>query len=209
MVAYVGETYNKADYDPRHVLPYLADMFVCCERKTNLAWFGARTDMLARFAGFWNALGFTGDILVDGGLVREAGLATTHQAVETSVDVLLGKADAFVFDFGPVSEGEDDLAGVPRSAANAMNRALLRVVTGGASRHARGKAAAPHYRRQCDQQLFESSIMSHIGAAHTPFSARMRNGFVLPPMKGEVDWTSRLQVGHAGMRDGSLIRSRA
>ena len=56
--------------------------------------------------------------------------------------------------------------------------------------------------------VFESSITSHIGAAHTPFSARMRNGFVLPPMKGEVDWTSRLQVGHAGIRDGSLIRSR-
>ena len=136
VVAYVGENYNKADYDPRHVLPYLADMFVCCERKTNLAWFGARTDMLARFAGFWKALGFTGDILVDGGLVREAGLATTHQAVETSVDVLLGKADAFVFDFGPVSEGEDDLAGVPRAAANAMNRALLTRRDGGASRYA-------------------------------------------------------------------------
>ncbi len=76
VVAYVGENYNKTDYDPRHVLPYLADMFVCCERRTNVAWFGARRDMLARFAGFWKELGFTGDILVDGSLVREAGLAT-------------------------------------------------------------------------------------------------------------------------------------
>ncbi|MBV8764460.1 MAG: hypothetical protein JOZ66_06055, partial [Hyphomicrobiales bacterium] len=48
----------------------------------------------------------------------------------------------------------------------------------------------------------------HIGAAHTPFSARMRNGFVLPPMAGEVDWTERLQVGEAGLREGSNIISR-
>ena len=56
--------------------------------------------------------------------------------------------------------------------------------------------------------VFESSVTAHVGAAHAPFSARMRNGFVLPPMKGEVDWTSRLQAGHAGVREGSLIRSR-
>ena len=42
---------------------------------------------------------------------------------------MLDKADAFIFDFGPVSEGEHALVGIPRPAANAMNRALLTVVT--------------------------------------------------------------------------------
>ena len=121
VVAYIGENYDKTDYDPRHVLPYLADMFVCCEKQTNLGWFGTRREMLARFSGFWKELGFTGDILVDGSLVREAGLATAPQIIETSMDAILSKADAFVFDFGPVPGGEEGLAGVPTITANGMN----------------------------------------------------------------------------------------
>jgi hypothetical protein len=208
VVAYVGENYNKTDYDPRHVLPYLADMFVCCERRTNVAWFGARGGLLARFAGFWKELGFTGDILVDGSLVREAGLATTAEAVEASFDTLLGKADAFVFDFAPVPESEDAFGGIPRVSANAMNKALLRVV--GAEHHAMrdGKPLRRIIAVNAINNVFEAAVTSHIGAAHTPFSARMRNGFVLPSMTGEVDWTSRLQAGQAGIRDGSLIKSR-
>ena len=85
VVSYVGEAHNKTDYDPRHVLPYLADMFVCCERRTNLAWFGTRPDTLARFAGFWKDLGFTGDILVDKALVREHGLATSLTSSAKSI----------------------------------------------------------------------------------------------------------------------------
>ena len=97
VVSYVGEAHNKTDYDPRHVLPYLADMFVCCERRTNLAWFGTRPDTLVRFAGFWKDLGFTGDILVDKALVREHGLASSPQARELDFKSLASKADAFVF----------------------------------------------------------------------------------------------------------------
>ena len=49
--------------------------------------------------------------------------------------------------------------------------------------------------------------MTHLGAALTPFSTRMRQRFVLPPPEKKVDWTPRLQVGDAGVRDGSLICS--
>ena len=51
---------NKTDYDPRHVLPYLADVFVCCEKRINLGWFGARPDMLALFSGLWKDIRFHG-----------------------------------------------------------------------------------------------------------------------------------------------------
>ena len=135
MVAYIGENYDKTDYDPRHVLPYLADMFVCCEKQTNLGWFGTRREMLARFSGFWKELGFTGDILVDGSLGTGGGFATAPWIIETSMDAILSKADAFVFDFGPVPGGEEGLAGVPRITANGMNSSFSARRNGGTKCH--------------------------------------------------------------------------
>jgi len=207
-VAYVGENYNKTDYDPRHILPYLADMFVCCERKTSVAWFGAKRDLMTHFAGWWKELGFTGDILVDQSLIEGAGLATVSGAVETTFDTMLEKADAFIFDFGRIEQDDNSFAGVPRPAAHAMNRALLAIVASEHKRMTDGRPLRRVIAVNAINNVFESAIMSHIGAAHTPYSARMRNGFVLPPMKGQVDWTSRLQVGNAGIQDGRLIRSR-
>ncbi|MBV9521065.1 MAG: hypothetical protein JO068_23425 [Hyphomicrobiales bacterium] len=207
VVSYVGEAHNKTDYDLRHVLPYLADMFVSSERRINLAWFGTRADTLMRFAGFWRDLGFTGDILVDKALVREHGLATSPHAREVTFESLASKADAFVFDFGPISQSEDTIAGVPTQMVQGMNRALLRIM---AAEHGTHEERTPRQVIAVNaiNNTFESTIMSHVGAALTPFSTRMRHGFVLPPNNAQVDWTARLQVGEGGIRAASAIRSR-
>ena len=91
--------------------------------------------------------------------------------------------------------------------AQEMNRALLHIV---AAEHERYEERAPRQVIAVNaiNNVFELTIMSHVGAALTPYSTRMRHGFVLPPMKAEVDWTARLQVGEAAIRDGSVIRSR-
>ena len=208
VVAYVGENYDKTDYDPRHVLPYLADMFVCSERRTNVAWFGARADMLARFAGFWKDLGFTGEVLVDVGLVREHGLASCPDAHGTGFEALIDAADAFVLDFGPVSEKGDAIAGIPSGTARGINRALLQIVAAEHQRWREGRALRQIIAINAINNVFESGIMSHVSVALTPFSTRMRHGFVMPPVQGEMDWMSRLLAGHAGAWDGSQIRSR-
>ncbi len=208
VIAYVGENYNKTDYDPRHVLPYLADMFVSCERRTNLAWFGTRPDMLARFSGFWRDAGFTGDILVDGSLVSKHGLANSPRALPVDFDTIISNADVFVFEFGPIANKGDAIAGLPREMAQLMNRALLQTVRAEHRRSHHGKSSRQVIAINAINNIFESTITTHMSIALTPFSTRMRHGFVLPPMKGEVDWTARLQVGHAGMREGSAIRSR-
>jgi hypothetical protein len=208
VVSYTGEDYNKTDYDPRHVLPYLADMFVCCEKRINLGWFGARPDMLALFSGLWKDLGFTGDILVDEALVREHGLASGPGTVGVDFDLLLKKADAFVFEFGQISDEATAVAGLPRPMALAISRALLDIVRAEHLRYHQGKPPRQVVAVNAINSIFESAILTHLGAALTPFSTRMRHGFVLPPPEKKVDWTPRLQVGDAGVRDGSLIRSR-
>ena len=46
VVKYTGETYNKVDYDPRHLLPFLADMFASMPRTCNVGWYGVREETL-------------------------------------------------------------------------------------------------------------------------------------------------------------------
>ena len=135
------------------------------------------------------------------------GLRPRSQAREVDFKSLASKADAFVFDFGPISQSADTIAGVPRKMAQEMSRALLHIVAAEHERYEE-RALRQVIAVNAINNAFESTIMSHVGAALTPYSTRMRHGFVLPPMKAEVDWTARLQVGEAAIRDGSVIRSR-
>ena len=59
---YRGDSYNKVDYDPRHILPFLADMFLASPRTINVGWYGARAETLSLFARVWRDCGFTGRI---------------------------------------------------------------------------------------------------------------------------------------------------
>ena len=92
---YNHETYNKADYDPRHMVPFLADMFVSMPRSCNLAWYGARQETLFRFATVWEGLGFAGRIMADPELMQGNDLAEAI-ALDLTPDTL-ERADAFVF----------------------------------------------------------------------------------------------------------------
>ena len=71
IVTYAGETYNKVDYDPPHLMPFLADMFVSMPRSMNVGWYGARDETLRLFAAIWARLGFTGKVLLEQAMGRQ------------------------------------------------------------------------------------------------------------------------------------------
>ncbi len=210
VVRYTGKSFNQTDYDPRHLLPFLADLFVCSEKGTNVAWFGARSETLRLFAGIWRRLGFTGKILVGDAEVRDQGFAYIPEATRVDLQTLLVDADAFVIDFGrPLGEeGLADFGGLQMPLARALNRSLLQVVRAEYSRLNSGNSLRQIIAINAINNVFEGIVMAHIGVGLTPYSTRMRHGFVLPEPKGVTDWTLRLQVGAAGIRDGSIIRSR-
>ena len=92
-------SYDRIGYDSRHVLPFLLDAFTAYPRGVSVAWFGAREDLLLRFATAWRELGQTGEILVShsadwlparlpSGCRRDSGAA------------IIEVADILVFDFG-------------------------------------------------------------------------------------------------------------
>jgi hypothetical protein len=209
IVNYIIETYNKVSYDPRHVLPFLADMFVSMPRNSNLGWYGAGWEMLSRFAALWEKLGFIGKILVDRDLIWRTDSAGAVRYV-SSAEILDG-ADTFVFDFG-------DLPGSPHqtraTARKQLSKELLRrfccVVRAERCRLSDG-SGMPSRRiiaLNAINNHYEKVVSALVAAAATPCATHMRHGYVLAA-KAKYDWLPLLVIGQAGIRSGDQIKTDA
>jgi hypothetical protein len=75
VACYTEKTYNQVDYDPRHIVPFLVDMFLASPKGSNVAWYGARAETLKLFSRAWRNCGFTGRILVADPITGEDVLA--------------------------------------------------------------------------------------------------------------------------------------
>jgi len=200
---YSHETYDKSDYDSRHMVPFLADQFVSMPRSCSLAWYGAGVDMLARFATVWEQLGFTGNILVDPALVQQHDVARV--ILPELASERCDKVDAFVFDFG-------GLPGPPHDREH-NDQLILQLLRRFRSvvRDERARLSARMSPRRvialnAINNQFESLVGGHIAAAMTPCATHMRHGFVLP-VKPKDEWLPLLHIDQAGTRDGAVINS--
>ena len=175
VVEYVGEMYDKTDYDPRHMLPFLADMFVSMPRTSNIAWYGVRPDMLRLFANLWTKLNFTGRILLDSPLLCEPGTNTLHVP---ALEALAG-ADAFLFDFGGLQPALQ-VSWASDPTVLRLHRSFNRVIGEEQRRCARGVPLRRIIALNAINNHYEGMVCSVVGASATPFGPRMRHGFVLP-----------------------------
>jgi hypothetical protein len=205
VVSYSTETYGRVDYDARHVLPYLIDIFVSGRRDQTLGWCGVRRQTIEMLAAVWQKLGFTQPILVDRSL-----LATDIPGTRL-VDpaVMCDQADAFVVDFGsPDSRSvENGFGGLSRSERRAIQTAFVGLVR---VERRRMSEMAELRRIICLNAIhtpYEALVRGYIGAGLTPFATRMRHGFVLPSPVGRQEWVSDLKTGEAGERVASTIRA--
>ena len=204
VVKYTGETYNTVDYDPPHLLPFLADVFVPMPRNTTLAWYGTQPKMLALFARVWETLGFQGKILVDHAEMQPETPTTAISLVSTS-DALAG-ADTFVFDFGglPSPTGQ---VGTIKAAVSELHRSFRRAIRAERERLSSGAAPRRIIALNAINNEYEGLVCEAVAAAATPFATHMRHGFVIPANQSNVQWLSQLSVGEAGVRFGSQIRN--
>jgi hypothetical protein len=196
---YAAWSYDKVDYDARHILPFLVDIFSSAPRTIRVAWWGARADTLARFARVWAELGFINPVIVDGTVPNGAGFRNASQ-LEAAGDYIFEHCEAYIFDFGDCSTPMATLG-----LAKAMVRAL-------ASEYARMKDPSQKRRTfigiNVINNRFETFFCSKIGASATPFSTRLRHGFAIAPPEGPVDWLPSLQIGRGGERIRDSIESR-
>ncbi len=210
VVTYAPESYGKIDYDPRHVLPFLADLFVSAPRNSVLAWAGVRWETLELFARVWRNLGFSEPIMVDEALAASNEFPVSQGVSRVSETVLIADADMFVVDFGSARRGAppNRYGGLTSEQRKAIGRAFLDII--GAER-LRWMSGAPPRRIACLNAIhtpYETLVRGHIGAGLTPFATRMRHGFAFPPMVGKQDWTWELQVGAVATRSGQAICAR-
>jgi hypothetical protein len=77
-------------------------------------------------------------------------------------------------------------------------------------RLARGTAPRRFVGVNAIHNQFEGLIGNHVNISRTPFSVRLRHGFVMPQAEGfdgANDWVTMMQVGSAGRRAGNEIEA--
>jgi hypothetical protein len=199
IVAYTGETYNKVDYDPPHLMPFLADMFVSMPRNMNVGWYGARDETLRSFADIWQRLGFTGKIFLERDFGRQDWTGSVIQHV--ALPELLAEADTFLFDFGGLQPAFVASAAIDRLVGE-MLRSFRRVVRDERHRISTGAPPRRIIAVNAINNAFESFVCGSVAAPATPFATHMRHGFVLPATAAWGDWLPLLSIGEAGVRVG-------
>jgi hypothetical protein len=196
--------YNKGDYDPRHLMPFLADMFVSMPRCSNVAWYGARSETLRLFAIVWERLSFTGNIFVDQSVDDARGLTSTVRCVPTLT--ASAQADAFVFDFGGLPVEPHDM-GTHKDPGGKLPSSFFRVVREEQARLASGLPLRRIIALNAINNVYEPLLQSFVAAALSPYATHMRHGLVLPADPLKQDWLALLAVGEAGIRTGHEIRT--
>lgn len=212
---------ERVDYDPRHALPFLLDAFVEYPRGTVLGWFGTRADTLAMFARAWHEAGFTGVILVPDdapwlGEVLPPGVERRRGRA------IVSSAHVFVLDGGRPAGHDPETSWARSAPMDHVRRALGWIVTSerraAASRDEPASCAAlpPHLQAprrvvglNCLMNRWQQEFVGVIGAAKSPGSTRVRQGFVLPGPVGGVGQLlnlASLQPASGGMREGEGIR---
>ena len=203
---YTGSTYDSVDYDPSHVMPFLADVFASLPRSWNVGWFAAQTHTLSLFARIWQRLGFTGRILLDDpNIIKKLDSSVLNIQLRSSA-ALLSEADVFVFDFGT------SFRELGKNRGFFANVDDLRTSFARVARHERERQAAGGFARRvislnAINNRFENFICQWIAVTYSPFSGRLRQGFVLPRVEGAEDWLPLVQVGEAGSKEGRVIRN--
>lgn len=202
-LSYLGRDYDRVSYDSRHVLPFLLDAFTAHPAGITLAWFGARTDLLQRFAIAWQNMGQVGQILVSQAadwLPADLPACCRRQAGAA----MLEAADILLFDFGfsPLpADGEGPADGEIRADRSAIPRILRGVelafrsaVEAEHRRIAQGLAPRRLIAVNAINNRFGTLVESNIAATQAPLATRLRQGFVLPP-KTDVDLIAKLFPG--------------
>jgi hypothetical protein len=178
---YNGSSFGMVKCEPRHVIPFLADVFESLPRNITVAWCGTYGETLKLFAGIWSKLGFKGRIVVDAAWLAAADAPAVPGVQVVSSDEALA-ANVFIFDF---SSAVSDIGAATRffpfaDAVDKQRLGFARVLQ--ADRECID-AGSPPRRIICLNAIhnrFEGFVRHYILAAVTPFSGRMRHGFAAP-----------------------------
>ena len=181
--AYVGTSFDDPRYPAPHVLPFLCDLLVTQRRDSRIAWFGARPAMLAPTVVALRTLGFTQPVRIGASCAPSLG---TVPGIEIVADEsLVREADLFVFEFGAFSQDGADGGGRHWTDDDMIRLAPVREQFLTLAEHeiqamAEGTAPRRVVTINAIYNHFELLVNQTIAVNRTPYSSRLRQGFVLP-----------------------------
>ncbi|WP_371420919.1 hypothetical protein [Tardiphaga sp.] len=203
IVRYTPDSYGSVDYDPKHVLAFLLDIFVTANTsQTKVGWSGVRRETLEMFSQVWASLGFVHPILVDQCCFDVGEFDGVTNVLPVDRAELFERADAFVFDFGAPELG----AQLSPKLKGVLTYCFLDAIGAERASMASGKAPRRVVSLNAIHTPYESLVAANVAAGLTPFATRMRHGFVLPDVAGPQDWTDLLRRTDAAVLDGKVIR---
>lgn len=195
--------YADLSYPPEHVVPYLADLLMTLPRDLVPVWYGARPSMLTLFAQVWQALRFTSPILVPQSCAAVAADLALPVAVVPD-EQANRQGGLFFFEFGAVTQdlpAKDHAWPAGWRPEDQERLALVRrgfLAFVAAERQAIGCGAPP--RRvvtvNAHSTRYQPMVEHAINANRTPYSSRLRQGFVIaePDQMERTPWTP-IQLG--------------
>jgi hypothetical protein len=202
---YRPESYDKVDYDPQHLLPFLIDIFINAPRDWNIAWFGRSRDTLNRFTRAWQELGFTGHLLIDQEIAPFLMERAFDPVVTRDRAGILAEADAFIFDFGLADIAATDNEMSAHRIEIKLVQSFAALMKAEEERTQSGNAPRRIVTLNTIHNRFERMVVSCIAAAATPFSTRIRQGYIRPRTNEMLDCLAAMTVGEAGERIGNQI----
>ncbi len=172
---YVLEDYGRLDYPHEHVLPYLLDVVSCLPADTRIGYVGCRADTLQAFAAGWAAMGGAPLCVPDDGETPALPPGITRLSMADWLD----RCDMFVFEVGAehsthhLNLTEQDSARLWR-VDNAFKRAVDRDL----QRQAAGARPGRVVIVNGVHNFFEPQVMADVAVTLTPYSSRVRHGYI-------------------------------
>jgi hypothetical protein len=215
-VHYQSESFGSITYDPRHVLPFLIDILANYQRDIDVGWYGSNVELLKMFAAARQAIGYAGEILLDSEANR-LGVIRAPFVTSVARSEIVRRADIFVFDFwSPADEHTTtEVKAASRHPTPLMDFCHIIYGFRAAVAEERIRQTTPDAvpRRfiliNTIHNRFEILANTYIEAARTPFSTRIRQGFLLRDAETITKVRlSNMPVGQAGIRDGNCVRTR-
>ena len=193
--AYVADAFGRMTYPLDHVLPYLLDLVSCIPQGARVAYLGARPDTAAAFAEGWRAMGGVHPPLTP----REAAWLDRGEVALTD---WVEQADVFVFEIGAEQAvDERHLSAEERERLWLIDRGLSAAFRSDERRQAEGLAARRVIVVNAIHNAFEAQLFRHLSVTLTPYSSRIRHGYVVDP--------TRRPKPPAAWRDAAIALGRA
>jgi hypothetical protein len=173
---YLLTDFGRLEYPADHVLPYLLDLVAAMPMDTRIGYVGVRADTWDMFASGWGAMGGAPIRLLDDCDWLDAG---SHTVRRLPLEAWLGQCDMFIFEIGgQESTHHTNLTAADSARLWVVDKAFKSTIVRDQARLASGLQTRRVVVINGVHNFFEPEVMPHVAVTLTPYSSRIRHGFV-------------------------------